>query len=204
MNPSGSKTIRHDIVAPGGRWSHRIERGQRLRIVDREGRQAVDFLCYSADLPLDRYNAANTVKINGNIYIGTGTKLYSDHARVLMTVTEDTCGRHDTLAGCCSAHANFVRYGVRDTPNCRDNFIAELACWSLGPSEIVANVNLFMNVPVRQDGGIAIEQGLSKEGDHVELRAEQDVLAVLSNCPQAHNPAAGFAPTPIEVLVIGA
>lgn len=204
MTQSDPTILRRDTVAPGAHWSARLSRGQTLRIVDTHGQQAVDFLCYGADLPLDRYNAANTLKINGNIYIGAGTKLYSDHARVLMRLTADSCGRHDTLAGCCSAHANFVRYGIKNTPNCRDNFIAALGGWGLGPSEIVSNVNFFMNVPVRQDGAVAIEDGLSKAGDFVELLAEQDVLAVLSNCPQRNNPAAGFEPTDIEVIVSAA
>jgi hypothetical protein len=152
-------------------------------------------------LPTDRYNAANTMKINGNIYLGKGTKLYSDRAQVLLRIVEDTCGRHDTIGGCCSAWSNFARYGLKDTPGCHANFVAELACWSLGPSDVVTNVNFFMNVPVRQDGGMAIEPGLSKPGDFVELVAEMPVIAVLSNCPQRSNPAAGFGPTPIEVIV---
>jgi urea carboxylase-associated protein 1 len=193
--------ISRQSIAAGGRFSTRLDTGECLRIVDTHGQQAVDFLCYAAGLPVDRYNAANTMKINGNIYLGKGTKLYSDRAQVLMRIVEDTCGRHDTIGGCCSAWSNFARYGVTDTPGCHANFISELACWSLSPSDVVANVNFFMNVPVRQDGGMAIEPGLSKPGDFVELIAETPVIAVLSNCPQRSNPAAGFGPTPIEVIV---
>jgi hypothetical protein len=193
--------IARQTVETGGRFSARLEIGDLLRIVDIRGQQAVDFLCYSAELPADRYNAANTMKINGNIYLGKGTKLYSDRAQVLMRIVEDTCGRHDTIGGCCSAWSNFTRYGVKDTPGCHANFVAELACWSLSPSDVVANVNFFMNVPVRQDGAMAIEAGLSKAGDFVELVAEVPVIAVLSNCPQRNNPAAGFGPTPIEVII---
>src|SRR3984957_11322506 len=193
--------ISRQTIPAGGGFSVRLETGERLRIVDLEGQQAVDFLCYTAELPVDRYNAANTMKINGNIYLGKETKLYSDRAQVLMRIVEDTYGRHDTIGGCCSAWSNFARYGVTDTPGCHANFISELACWSLSPSDVVANVNFFMNVPVRQDGGMAIEPGLSKPGDFVELIAETPVIAVLSNCPQRSNPAAGFGPTPIEVIV---
>jgi hypothetical protein len=189
------------IVEAGGRFSARLAAGERLRIVDTHGQQAVDFLCYSAELPVDRYNAPNTMKINGNIYLGKGSKLYSDHAQVLMRIIDDTCGRHDTIGGCCSTWSNFTRYGVNDAPGCHQNFIAELANWSLSPSDVVANVNFFMNVPVRQDGAMAIERGLSKPGDYVELIAEVPVIAILSNCPQRFNPAAGFGPTPIEVLI---
>ena len=191
---------RHAIPA-GGRFSTRLEAGDLLRIVDTHGQQAVDFLCYAAALPADRYNAANTMKLNGNIYLGKGAKLYSDRAVALMRIVEDSCGRHDTIGGCCSAWSNFARYGVADTPSCHANFVAELASWSLSPSDVVANVNFFMNVPVRQDGAMAIEPGLSKPGDIVELIAEVPVIAVLSNCPQRYNPAAGFGPTPIEVII---
>ena len=188
-------------IPAGGGFSTRLDKGERLRIVDTHGQQAVDFLCYTAELPGDRYNAANTMKINGNSYLGHGTKLYSDRAQVLMRIVEDSCGRHDTIGGCCSTWSNFARYGVKDTHACHANFVAELARWSLNPSDIVANVNFFMNVPVRQDGAMAIEAGLSKPGDYVELVAEMPVIAVLSNCPQRSNPAAGFGPTPIEVIV---
>lgn len=191
-------------VAAGGRFSTLLAAGDRLRIVDLEGRQAVDFLVYSAGLPADRYNAANTMKLNGNIYLGKGARLYSDRARVMMTIVEDTVGRHDTIGGCCSRWSNFARYGVKETPGCYHNFVAELASWSLGPSDLVANVNFFMNVPVRQDGSMAIETGLSKPGDYVELCADMPVIAVLSNCPQRHNEATAFSPTPIEVIVSGA
>jgi uncharacterized protein len=193
--------VMREQIEPGGRFSARLERGDTLRIIDLEGQQAVDFLAYAAELPVDRYNAANTMKINGSIYLGKGTKLYSDRAQVLLTIVDDTVGRHDTIGGCCSAWSNFARYGVKDSPACHANFVAELARWSLSPADIVANVNFFMNVPVRQDGGMAIEPGLSKAGDYVELRAEMPVIAVLSNCPQRNNPAAGFGPTPIEVIV---
>ncbi|MGH7161271.1 MAG: DUF1989 domain-containing protein [Acetobacteraceae bacterium] len=191
-------------IAAGGRFSTRLGTGDRLRIVDLEGRQAVDFLVFAAELPADRYNAANTMKLNGNIYLGKGARLWSDRARVMMTIVEDQVGRHDTIGGCCSRWSNLARYGVADTPGCYHNFVAELASWSLDPSDIVANVNFFMNVPVLEDGSMAIEAGLSKPGDYVELRAEMPVIAVLSNCPQLHNEATAFSPTPIEVIVRGA
>lgn len=190
-----------ETIPAGGRFSTRLEKGDRLRIVDLEGQQAVDFLAYAANLPADRYNAANTMKLNGSIYLGKGAKLYSDRAQAMLTIIGDTVGRHDTIGGCCSAWSNRARYGVEDTPGCHANFVAELARWSLSPADIAANVNFFMNVPVSENGSMGIEPGLSKPGDYVELRAEMPVIAVLSNCPQRHNPAAGFRPTPIEVVV---
>ncbi len=138
-------------------WSRRLETGERLRIVDLEGQQAVDFLCYSAGLPLDRLNVPNTVKLNRSLYVTKGNKLYSDHAKTLFTVIEDTCGFHDTLAGCCSNEMDELRYGVVKTQSCRSNFVAELSKWALAPSEIVSNINFFMRVAFDAQGQVAIE-----------------------------------------------
>jgi uncharacterized protein len=192
---------RRQIVPAKGRWSARLERGQTLKIIDTMGQQAIDFLCYSAELPLDRINIPTTVRLNKSLYITTGSRIYSDRARAMMSVLEDTCGYHDTLAGCCSCEIDKVRYGVDRTESCRANFIAELATWGMSASEIVSNINFFMRVKFAADGGLTIADGVSKPGDYVVLRAEMPVIVVISNCPQENNPAAGFAPTPIEVIV---
>lgn len=193
--------LENRVIPPGAHWARVVAQGQLLRITDLEGTQAVDFLCYNAADPAERYNAADTMKLNGSIFLSAGCRLYSDMARPLFTILEDTCGYHDTLGGCCSAESNFVRYGVKDTPNCRDNFLHALAAFGLGKKDIVANVNFFMYVPVQPDGRMAIADGRSKAGDFVELRAETDVLSILSNCPQIYNPCNGFRPTPIRVIV---
>ena len=199
--PVPGTVISDVVVPPRAPWSGVVGAGDVLRIVDIHGQQAVDFLCYNADDPSERYNAADTMKIPGNIYLGKGSRLYSDMGRVLFTMIEDSCGRHDTIGGCCSAESNRVRYGVEGQPNCRDNFLAALARHGLSKKDIVANINLFMAVPVGGDGAMAIVDGHSRAGDFVDLRAEMDVLAVLSNCPQMNNPAAGYDPTPIRVVV---
>ena len=189
------------IVPPGEPWSAEIKQGRRLRIVDLEGTQAVDFLCYNARDPVERYCAADTMKIAGSIFLTAGVTLYSAKGNPLFTIVEDTCGFHDTIGGCCSRESNRVRFGVMDTPNCRDNFLRALEPHGLGLRDIVANINFFMYVPVDSDGAMAIVDGRSKAGDYVDLRAEMDVLAVLSNCPQVHNPANGYNPTPIRIIV---
>ena len=201
MATLADKVVEDSVLPPNSAWARVLRKGQTLRIVDLEGRQAVDFLCYNAEDPGERYNAADTAKYAGTIFLTTGHGIYSDMGRRLFTIVEDTCGRHDTIGGCCSAESNRLRYGVHDTPNCRENFLRALAPFGLGKKDIVANLNWFMNVPVAPDGGMAIVDGLSKPGDHVELRAEMDVLTVISNCPQTRNPCNGFNPTPIRVIV---
>jgi urea carboxylase-associated protein 1 len=201
MTASTSNVVCDEIVPAGRPWGRVIHQGEVLRIVDLHGRQAVDFLCYDAADPGDRYSAMNTVKVQGNVFVQQGSVLYSDRGNALFTVIEDTCGSHDTIAGCCSEANNFLRYGVRNTPSCYANFLEILGQFGLGRNEIVSNVNFFMYVPIERDGRMAIVEGLSKPGSHVDLRAERDVLAVLSNCPQMHNPCNDYNPTPVRCIV---
>jgi urea carboxylase-associated protein 1 len=192
----------HDQIVPArSPWGHVVNKGEVLRLIDLEGQQAVDFLCYDAHDPSDRYNAMNTVKVQGGIYVEKGTILYADSGNALFTVIADTCGRHDTIYGCCSEANNFLRYGVRNPENCYDNFQKALAPFGLGRTAIVGNVNFFMSVPVTPEGKAGVADGVSKPGSHVDLRAERDVLAVLSNCPQMHNPCNGYNPTPIRAII---
>ncbi|MCU0570409.1 MAG: DUF1989 domain-containing protein [Oculatellaceae cyanobacterium Prado106] len=198
--PTGT-LLSDDIIPPGSPWGKVIPQGKTLRIIDLEGCQAVDFLCYNATDPTERYNAADTIKLQSNVYLSKGTKLYSGLGQVLFTITEDTCGKHDTLGGCCSSEINELRYGKANTPNCRDNFLKILGQFELGRKDIVLNVNFFMNVPINADGGLVISDGISKPGDYVDLYAEMDALAVISNCPQVDNPCNGYNPTPIRAIV---
>tara|TARA_Y100000310_G_C20655166_1_gene801611 strand:+ start:206 stop:832 length:627 start_codon:yes stop_codon:yes gene_type:complete len=201
-NPiEGGKILQDTVVPEGEPWSAKLAAGDVLRLVDLEGQQAVDFLCYSFDDLSDRYNAANTIKLNGNIYLGQGAALWSVRARKLMTIIEDTCGFHDTIYGCCSVEVDDVRFGKNNGNGCQGNFERELTKHGLDQKDIVANVNFFMRVPVAESGAIGIVPGISKPGDYVSLRAEQDVLAVLSNCPECLNNAAGFKPTPIRAII---
>jgi uncharacterized protein len=196
--------VRDDMVPPGEGWADVVRRGQILRIVDQAGKQGVDFLCYHATQPEERYHAANTMKKARSILLTTGHVLYSDVARPMFTIVEDTCGRHDTIGGCCSAPSNFMMYGVKDVPGCREAFLRLLGQYGLGRRDIVANLNFFSNVPVGPDGKLTdtvFVDGLSKAGDFVDLRAEMDALALISNCPQVNNPCAGLEPTPIRVVI---
>lgn len=199
--PTATTVLEDLTIPPNGHWGRRLAAGDHLRLVDIEGQQAVDFLCYDADRPEIRYNAADTMKLHGSIYLTKGARIMSDMGYPLMTLLEDSCGYHDTLAGCCSKEINKIRYGVDDTPNCRDNFLSALAEFSLGKKDIVANINFFMYVPVQASGDVTIAEGVSKPGDHVDLRADTDVIAVLSNCPQENNPCSGLKPTAIQVTV---
>ncbi len=185
-------TIVSDEVLPARAYRHRrIPKGTILRIVDLEGRQAVDTMIYDAAATQIRYNAPNTMKPAGSVYLSKGVVIYDSLAEPMMTIIDDTVGRRDTLGGACSREINIRRYGKTSPKSCRDNFIAALGELGMDERDLPPNMNFFMSVPVEGDGSMAIAEGISKPGDHVDLRAEKDVIVVISNCPQEHNPLFG-------------
>ena len=194
------------VVPAGEPFLHRIERGQVFRILDLEGNQAVDTLFYSAGDTEERYDANNTIREQGNIYLSTGSQLRSNENNVMLEIVADTCGRHDTLGGACATESNTVRYELekRCMHACRDSWmlaVAEHPEYGIGKRDITHNINFFMNVPVTADGELTFEDGISAPGKYVELKAAMDVIVLISNCPQLNNPCNGYNPTPVEVLV---
>lgn len=196
----------YDFTLPAGEpWMCEIKRGQTFRIVDLEGNQAADTLFYNAHDPADRYSAQDTIREQGALYLTTGTKLISTRGNVLLTITADTCGRHDTLGGACACESNMVRYAIdkRSMHACRDSFMRAIQenqpMWD--KRDITHNINFFMNVPVTPEGGLTFADGVSASGRYVEMRAEMDVLALISNCPQLNNPCNAYNPTPVRLLI---
>ena len=199
------QSIERKVVPPGQYWHSVLLKGSFLKIIDVQGQQGVDFLCYNANNLEDRYHAPNTIKAAQSIHISEGSVLYSDYATPLITVVEDTTpGGHDTIAGCCSSWSNEMLYGVAGVPGCRENFLGALSHYGLGWRDIVPNINLFCSVPVHEDGhteSSVFVTGPSVAGDSVTMRAETDVLAIISNCPQVNNPCNSGNPTEIQVEV---
>lgn len=196
-----------DEVCPAGEpWMKSIRKGQVLRILDLEGNQAVDTLFYSAADPEERYSAVDTIQRQAALYLTTGTQLISTEGNPMLTIVADTCGRHDTLGGACAQESNTVRYALekRYMHACRDNFVSAIQHdheHHMTKRDITHNINFFMNVPVTPQGGLTFEDGISAPGKYVELRAEMDVVCLISNCPQLNNPCNAYNPTPVRLLV---
>lgn len=198
--------VYREVVPAGSPWMHEVKKGQTLRILDLEGNQAADTIFYSLDRPTEEhYSAIDTIRSQVNAYLTAGSELVSNEGNVMLTITADTCGRHDTLGGACSAESNQVRYALDKKPmhNCRDSFLTAIAesHYGLTKRDIVPNINFFMNVPLTPDGGLTFEDGISDAGKYVEMRAEMDVIVLVSNCPQLNNPCNAYNPTPVEMLV---
>lgn len=197
------------VVEAGDPFVHEIREGQYVRLVDLGGNQAADVLFYNAHDYTDRYSAQDTIREQRNIYLTTGSRLISTERNTLLTIVADTCGRHDTLGGACSIESNMVRYAIekRSMHACRHSFLKGALSWARNTGrefdkrDLTANVNFFMNVPVTPAGGLTFEDGVSDAGKYVEMRAEMDVLILISNCPQLNNPCNAYNPTPVQVMI---
>ena len=123
----------------------------------------------------------------------------------MMTITDTNVAYHDTIGGACSCESNTLRYGhhTKAQHACVENFLDANARAGRGKRDMVSNINFFMNVPVEPDGTLGIVDGISAPGLTVDLRAEMDVVVVVSNCPQVNNPCNGFNPTPVRMVVAG-
>jgi len=196
--------IVYDQIVPArAPWLCHISAGQTLRIVDLEGNQAVDFLLYSAADDAERYSAQDTVAAQGNLFLRKGTVLRSNEGRPMMTIAASAVDYHDTIGGACSCESNTLRYGhhTKSQHACVENFLEANLTEGRGKRDIVSNINFFMNVPVEPDGSLGIVDGISAPGLTVDLRAEMDVIVVVSNCPQINNPCNAFNPTPVRMIV---
>jgi urea carboxylase-associated protein 1 len=190
-----------EIIPPRGGTAFTMVAGQICRVIDLEGKQVADFICFNLRDFADKFSPENTQLLNGTLFLTTGHHLYSTKATQLMTIAADTCGVHDLISGSCSTYTNAFRYGVRGTPNCRSNFERALAPHGIPLTEIPYSFNIFMNTPVSAEGKTGIQEPTSKPGDYVDLRANIDLLIAVSNCPQERNPCNGWNPTAMQVIV---
>jgi len=195
------RILRDETIAPAAHFAAEIRKGQVLRIVDVEGQQVADLVAINAHNLAEKLSVMNTINLNKQVFPRVGYVLYSDEASAMMTIIADTCGVHDMLAGACSRYTNERRYGVKDSKNCRDNLAAALEPWGIGWKEVPFNMNVFMNCPIGSDGNWSIQVPKSKAGDYIDFRAEMDVIAAFSNCPQIHNACNAFHLKPLRAVI---
>jgi len=204
--------VTDDLVPPGGYWSGVITRGRTLRLRDVDGTGGVALLVYNADDPWERYNAADTVKVQNQVFLTAGMVVLSDMGRVLLSITADSSGRHDTFSGASSRGDDEARFGPGPFQarrnefhrNAHDNFLMALGRHGLDARDVVPNLNLFDRVEVAPDGELEWVGPTRVPGVHVDLRAEVNVLAVLSNTPHPLDPAPVWNTGPLAVAVLEA
>jgi uncharacterized protein len=198
------------VTVPGGAtWSHVLKRGTALRVTDVEGGANVASYFLNFELPAERFNLPDTLKAQHTARLTRGHVLYSDMGRILCSITEDTVGWHDPIAGVSNAALIEKKYGkstyqqARNNwhQNARDGLIIELGKYGLGPRDLHASVNFFSKVVVDNEGNLQYSANHSRPGDYVELRAEMNVLVLLNTCPHPLDPRDVYDPKPVELSI---
>jgi len=198
-----------EVLQPGATWSHVLKRGTTLRLSDMEGGANVGALFYNFECPSERYNMPDTLKAQHVARLSKGCVLYSDMGRILCSITEDTAGWHDPIGGASNARLVDVKYGPSSYQDCRNDyyknahtsFLVELGKWGLGPRDLTSNINFFSRVNVSGDGAMSFEEGNSKPGCYLDLRAEMNVLTILNTCQHPLDPSPKYSPKPVRLSI---
>ena len=193
-----------ETLDAGDYGSRVLRRGTRVRLVDLDGDACANVILHNADHPVERLNVADTVKVQWNAYLGPGRLLLSDMGRVLMSVTADAAGRHDTFCGASNEASNARKYGRGENhgpfPSARDRFALALAKHGLGRRDIPPGINFFKHVKVEAEGSLMFGAAAGPAGEYVELRAEMNVLLVVANTPHVLDPRTTYTASPLRVL----
>jgi uncharacterized protein YcgI (DUF1989 family) len=174
--------------------------GDSLRLVNTHGTQVIDTWAFNRHDLGEYMSMAHTRSVNSRLCPIAGEACVSSRRRPMLRFLADSSpGRHDTLLCACN-RAIYDEHGCTEYHrNCEDNLHEALAALSLRFPATPAPLNLFMNIPVAADGSIRREPPVSRPGDHVILKAEMDLVVVLSACPQDLSPINGAARTPRDV-----
>lgn len=205
-----SVLLYREELPAGTHCSFVLRRGRTLRLTDLEGGANVAALFYNQEEKLERYNMPDTLKAQHTAFLTKGNVCYSDMGRILVSITADTCGWHDTICGVSDADDIKNKYGehsFQDYHNNmyrsgRDSLLVEIGKWGLGKRDLAANVNFFSKVVSNEHGDLEFINNHSKAGDFVDLRAEMNVLVILSSVPHVLDPAPGFAPKRVQLSVM--
>lgn len=200
------------IIPAGGKWSTKIRSGKQLTFTALGDGANLSLLLYNADDTSERYNMPDTLKAQHTAHLTTGNVLMSDNGRVLASIIDDSLGWHDTISGYATRLIIDERYGKTSYQEQRndwyrsgeENFAVELFRNGLTNRDLIPVVNLFSKVSCKEDGSLHFALGHSKKGETITLRAEMDVLIILSNTPNPLDPSSNYPSVPVEITITDA
>ncbi|AYJ87441.1 urea carboxylase-associated family protein [Sphingomonas paeninsulae] len=171
-------------IAPRTGTAFTMKAGQTLTVIDPEGEQVADLLCFNANDVAEVLSSGRTLDYASRIYLTTGDPLYSNRSNVMLEIVEDVVGRHDFLLTPCSKDTFRIIYGDTDPhQGCFGNLAQALAPYDIKPDAIPVAFNCFMNVPIDgTTGAISVLPPLSKPGDYMKFRARMDLIVGLTAC----------------------
>jgi uncharacterized protein YcgI (DUF1989 family) len=171
-------------LAPRTGTSFILKKGQRLSIIDPQGKQVSDVAAYNAADMRETLSNGRTFDYAGKIYLTTGDQLYSNRSNPLLTIVEDTVGRHDFIMTPCSKNTFRLRYPDQEPHHgCFGNLALALQKHGIAEDSIPSPFNCFMNVLIDgETGKLTIKAPLSKAGDHIDFVAEMDLIVGVTAC----------------------
>lgn len=195
--------IREEIIIPPyeGRSAF-LRKGEELIIIDMDGKQVGDFVCFNHSDPTEHVSPVHMRASLSSIRLKTGDYLYSNKRRPLMQLVEDTVGKHDFFFPACDFYRYKVDFDMEDHPNCHDNLEVALKKYNIHPYTIPDPINLFMNNVLDSFDDYVIEEPLSKPGDYVRFKALEDVIVACTTCSQDMAPVNGWKVTSLKMQIV--
>ena len=189
--PIAPDAVIHRETVPSGWYTTLIlRRGEGLRITDDTGRASVSLLAWRQEDPSERINCADTIKVQWSAAISKGRVILSDMGRVVFSLIEDTSGAHDLLVG-GSTPASVLASTGRRGRNTQENFLSAASKIGLGVRDIPPCITFFAPVALDRAGRFLWKEGVKRAGDFVDLRAEMNLIVVVSNCAHPLDPSQG-------------
>jgi uncharacterized protein len=177
-----------------------LNSGQLLKIIDPTGEQVSDLTAFSLADKREWLSSGRTIDYANTIYITKGHALYSNRSRPMLTIIEDTVGRHDFLLTPCSPETFKIIYDNHEYhPSCFENLSKNLAPFGIAPDMIPTTLNVFMNVVVEASGKLRIDPPPSRAGDFLLLRAEMDLIVGATACSAEMSNNYSFKPIDVEI-----
>ena len=190
------------IIPPRTGTSFILKKGQRLKVVDIEGEQVSDLLCYNEHDTDEYVSSGRTIDYAETIFLTTGHPFYSNRSNIMFEIIEDTVGRHDFLLTPCSADTFRIIYG-HTSPNCGcfGNLCNSLKHYGIGSDQIPVSFNIFMHVTVDGiTGKVDVLPPKSKANDHIVIEAKMDLIIGLTACSAEMSNNYAFKPIGYSIL----
>ena len=185
-----------NIISPRSGTSFILKKGERLKIVDIEGEQVSDLICFNLSDRKEYLSSGRTIDYAETIFLTTGHAFYSNRSNIMFSIVEDTVGRHDFLLTPCSSDTFRIIYG-HEHPHrgCFGNLCEALAEYDIEPDDIPITFNVFMHVAVSgETGKIDVLPPKSKAGDFIIIEAEMDLIVGLTACSAEQSNNGSFKP----------
>lgn len=174
-----SKTVQ------GGYGTHiSVRKGDHVRVTNLEGSQVCDFWAFVEGDTSEFLSAEHTRSTLEKLVPAVGDGLYSNRRHALLTVTEDTSpATHDLLMSACDPRRYEILGHEGYHRSCAENLCLVMDEAGATAHELPSPFNIFQNVEIHEDSQIEIVPPKAKAGDYLEMRAECDLLVVISACP---------------------